>query len=211
MQHQRLKIPRVYPITDVRISGLSHAKQVRRLIAGGATFVQLREKYAAPRDFLDDALEAVAAAREHRVKVIINDRVDIALIAGADGVHLGQDDMPPDKAREVLGDGAIIGFSTHSPEQALRAMDMPIDYLAIGPAFPTGTKEDPDAVIGIEGIRNVRDIAVGMPLVAIGGITPETAASVLAAGCDSVAMIGAIVGKPDSITETVRNLLTRLK
>nr|MDQ3324008.1 thiamine phosphate synthase [Acidobacteriota bacterium] len=91
-------LPRIYPITDARLSKLSHAEQVERFIRGGARFIQLREKYAAARDFFDDAAKAVEIARKHGVKIIINDRVDIALALGADGVHLGQDDLPPAEA-----------------------------------------------------------------------------------------------------------------
>ena len=205
------QIPRVYPITDARISGISHVEQVRRLIAGGATLIQLREKHASPREFLDAALNAVAVARENNVKIIINDRVDIALVAEADGVHLGQDDMPPERAREVLGSNAIIGFSTHSVEQAQRASEMPIDYLAIGPVFQTSTKADPDPVIGLEGVSAVRASVGSLPLVAIGGITASSALSVVAAGSDSVAMISSVIGQPDAITETMNGLLRQLK
>ncbi len=205
------QIPRVYPITDARISGISHVEQVRRLIAGGATLIQLREKHASPREFLDAALNAVAVARENNVKIIINDRVDIALVAEADGVHLGQDDMPPEWAREVLGSNAIIGFSTHSVEQAQRASEMPIDYLAIGPVFQTSTKADPDPVIGLEGVSAVRASVGSLPLVAIGGITASSALSVVAAGSDSVAMISSVIGQPDAITETMNGLLRQLK
>lgn len=204
------QIPRVYPITDARISGISHVEQVRRLIAGGATLIQLREKHASPREFLDAALNAVAVARENNVKIIINDRVDIALVAEADGVHLGQDDMPPERAREVLGSNAIIGFSTHSVEQAQRASEMPIDYLAIGPVFQTSTKADPDPVIGLEGVSAVRASVGSLPLVAIGGITASSALSVVAAGSDSVAMISSVIGQPDAITETMNGLLRQL-
>lgn len=204
------QIPRVYPITDARISGISHVEQVRRLIAGGATLIQLREKHASPREFLDAALNAVAVARENNVKIIINDRVDIALVAEADGVHLGQDDMPPEWAREVLGSNAIIGFSTHSVEQAQRASEMPIDYLAIGPVFQTSTKADPDPVIGLEGVSAVRASVGSLPLVAIGGITASSALSVVAAGSDSVAMISSVIGQPDAITETMNGLLRQL-
>jgi thiamine-phosphate pyrophosphorylase len=107
-----LELPKIYPITDVRLSGLSHAEQVKRLIDGGARFIQLREKHASPKDFYESASEALKIARENRVKIVINDRVDIALALKADGVHLGQDDLPPAEARKILGEKAIIGRKT---------------------------------------------------------------------------------------------------
>src|ERR1043165_2323774 len=128
-----IEIPRLYPITDRRLSGLSHAEQVARLIEGGATFIQLREKHLAPREFYREAEEALRVARALGAKLIINDRADIALALGADGVHLGQDDMPPEVARTALGRRAIIGFSTHSVEQAIAAARLPVNYIAIGP------------------------------------------------------------------------------
>src|SRR5215470_7331024 len=112
------RLPKVYPITDTTISRLSHAEQVRRLAAGGATIVQLREKTMPAKDFYVEARTALAVAHEAGVKVIINDRVDIALAVGADGIHLGQDDMPVDVARRLLGPKSIIGFSTHNVHQA---------------------------------------------------------------------------------------------
>src|SRR5213083_2557957 len=128
-------LPKIYPITDTLISGLSHAEQIERLAAGGASLIQLREKRASPREFYQAALEAMSMARRLGVQIIINDRVDIAIAVKADGVHLGQDDLPPDRARVLLGVSRIIGFSTHSLEQALAADVGRIDYLAIGPVF----------------------------------------------------------------------------
>jgi thiamine-phosphate pyrophosphorylase len=183
-----LPIPRLYPITDTRLSGLSHTEQVERLAAAGATFIQLREKHASPRDFYTDALCAIRAARRLGVRVIINDRVDIAIAVNADGVHVGQDDLPVSKARLMLGESAIIGYSTHSLKQAVEASSEPIDYIAIGPVFHTDTKENPDPVVGLEGIAEVRK-GISKPLVAIGGITLDRARSVIEAGADSLAVI----------------------
>src|SRR6266487_35504 len=116
----------LYAITDRQVSGLSHAEQVARLSDGGATLVQLREKSLSPREFFEEAERALHEARRRGVCLIINDRVDIALALKADGVHLGQDDLPPEQARKVLGNGAIIGFSTHNLQQALQAKKLPI-------------------------------------------------------------------------------------
>ena len=199
-----LKLPKIYPITDTRLSGLSHAEQVKRLIDGGANFIQLREKYFAPKAFYADAENALKIARENNVKIIINDRVDIALALKADGVHLGQDDLPPDKAREILGENAIIGFSTHNLKQAVEALKFPVDYIAIGPVFTTATKENPDNVTGLEGVKKVREKIGGFPLVAIGGINFENFQSVLESGADSIAIVSGIISKAEKISENYR-------
>lgn len=195
----KLELPRIYPITDTRISGLSHLEQVKRLVAGGARFIQLREKYASPGDFFEQANAVIIFARETGVKILINDRVDIALALKADGVHLGQDDLPPELARQILGPEAIIGFSTHSIEQVLDAVALPIDYVAYGPIFQTTTKENPDPVVGIEAIKAIRQTIGELQLVAIGGISANDVRSVINAGADSAAMIGAILSEPPNI------------
>jgi thiamine-phosphate pyrophosphorylase len=203
-------LPKLYPITDVRLSGLTHAAQVARLLAGGASFVQLRETHASPREFYSDAEEALRLARAKGARLLINDRVDLALALGADGVHLGQDDVPPEAARKILGARAIIGYSTHNVEQARAAALLPLDYLALGPIYPTSSKENPDAVVGLEGLRRVREVAGGLPLVAIGGITRERARETLAAGADAVALIGALVASPAEIEARTREFLALL-
>lgn len=202
-----VNLPRIYPITDVSLSCLSHAEQVERLIAGGATWIQLREKHASPRDFYEAAAEAIEVARPDYVKIIINDRIDIAFALKANGVHLGQDDMPPDEARKILGKDAIIGFSTHTAEQALAASQLPVDYIAFGPIFPTQTKDDPDEVVGLDRLQEVRKIIGDTPLVAIGGINAANLRSVIGAGADSAAMIGAIVSDPAMIEIRIAELL----
>ena len=180
---------RLYPLTDRRLSGLSHAEQVSQLSEGGATLVQLREKILSPFEFYTEAEAALRVARERGVKIIINDRVDIALALKADGVHLGQDDLPPEAARRILGPDAIIGFSTHDPGQARLAAQMPVDYIAIGPIFATATKEASDPPVGLEGLRIVRQTVGTIPLVAIGGITLENGQEVLDAGADAIAAV----------------------
>ena len=194
--------PTVYPITDVEIAGVSHAEQIVLLGDGGATFVQLREKKLPPVDFYQQAKIALAVAAERGVTVIINDRVDIALALQARGVHLGQDDLPPDAARKLLGNDAIIGCSTHNVSQAIAAAALPVDYVAIGPIFETGTKANPDPVVGLDGLRAVRKAIGNMPLVAIGGITEANARAVIDAGADSVALISALLsGGPSAISQ----------
>lgn len=206
----KIQLPKLYPITDARLSGLSHAEQVARLSDGGATLIQLREKHLSPREFYQAAAEALEVARARKVRLIINDRVDIALALGADGVHLGQDDMPPEAARELLGEHAIIGFSTHTVRQAWEAARMPVDYIAIGPIFNTSSKENPDALVGLEELRCARQVVGFVPLVAIGGINSENAREVLTAGADSVAVISSLLKEPAKIERRVRELMSKL-
>lgn len=201
-----IQLPKIYPITDERISGLSHAEQVERLIRGGARFIQLREKHASPREFYDAAEKAVDVARRHDVTIIINDRVDFALSLKT-GVHLGQSDLPPQEARRILGPDAVIGYSTHSVEQARAAMSLPVDYIAIGPVFPTETKPDTEPVVGLDGIGAVRSLIGGLPLVAIGGINDDNIRSVIEAGADSAAVISAVVADVDKIVDRMQRLM----
>lgn len=200
-------LPTVYPLTDTLLSGLSHAEQVRRLIQGGATLIQLREKHAAPREFYHQAAAALQVARDHSAKLIINDRVDVALALKADGVHLGQSDLPVEAARRLLGEGAIIGFSTHNVTQARLAAKMPVNYIAFGPIFGTSTKENPDPVAGLVALHEVRASISPLPLVAIGGINSFNAAEVLSAGADALAMISELVASPAGIEENMSKML----
>jgi len=208
---ERPRLPKLYPITDARLSGLSHAEQVRRLAAGGATLIQLREKHAGPREFYREAAEAAAVARSLGVLLIVNDRADIALACGADGVHLGQEDLDPSAARRVVGDKFLVGYSTHGVEQAAEAARLPVDYVAIGPVFQTSTKENPDPAVGLEGVARARAaLGPAVPLVAIGGITLENAPAVLAAGADTVAVVSALLAESDEIEQRTREFLARL-
>lgn len=180
---------------------MPHTAQVEKLIVGGARFIQIREKYAAPAEFYESAREALQIAEKHQVKIIINDRVDIALAVKADGVHLGQDDLPPLEARKILGAKAIIGFSTHNVEQAIEAAGLPIDYVAVGPIFATTTKENPDEIVGLDGLKKVRAAIGDFPLVAIGGINSRNIRSVYANGADSAAIISGLLLPGDKISE----------
>lgn len=203
-------LPKVYPISDASLSGLPHAKQIELLSDGGATFIQLREKILSPFDFFQQATVAVEFARKRGVQVIINDRVDIALAVKADGVHLGQDDLPPEVARRVLGAEATIGYSTHNLEQVRHALALPIDYLAIGPIFSTTSKSDTEPVLGLEGLRAVRKMISTLPIVAIGGITHQNANSVIEAGATSVAVISTLLSDPKRISQQTRSLIDSL-
>ena len=200
-------LPKVYPITDTRLSGLSHGEQVMRLIRGGATVIQLRDKGASPREFYHHAAAALQVVRYHGAKLIINDRVDVALALKADGVHLGQSDLPVEAARCLLGGDAIIGFSTHDITQARLAATMPLDYIAFGPIFQTLTKENPDPVAGLDALREVRASTGSLPLVAIGGVNLINAAEVFGAGADAVAMISELIADPAVIEENIRKIL----
>ena len=206
-------LPKLYPITDARLSGLTHAEQVARLSEGGATFIQLREKHLSPREFYREAQAALDVARSRvGVRLIVNDRADIALALGADGVHLGQHDLDPVAARRLLGENFIIGYSTHTVAQAVEASRLPVDYIAIGPIFDTRTKENPDLTIGLDALRRVRAaIDPSVPLVAIGGITQSNAPAALHAGADSLALISALLDTPDLIAARTKEFITMLK
>jgi thiamine-phosphate pyrophosphorylase len=201
------QLPQIYPITDVSISDLSHAEQVDRLIRGGAMIIQLREKNASPREFCESAKPALELTSASGIPLIINDRADIALALKADGVHLGHDDLPPLHARVLLGRNAIIGLSTHSVEQAIRAAEQPVTYIAIGPIFQTRTKDDADKAVGLDGLRAVRDAVGDIPLVAIGGINAENIRSVFDSGADSAAIIGALLALPDEIEPRMKEFI----
>ena len=200
---------RLYPLTDRNVSGLSHAQQVIKLSEGGVTLVQLREKFLPSLAFYREVVVALQVARRLGVTVVINDRVDIALASKADGVHLGQDDLPADVARCLLGDGAIIGLSTHNREQALLAAKLPIDYIAIGPIFATGTKESSNTPVGLSGLLRVREAIGEMPLVAIGGITTVNSKQVLDAGADAVAVITDLWNPREQVIAQTTQLLHR--
>jgi thiamine-phosphate pyrophosphorylase len=200
----------LYPLTDRVLSGLSHAEQVSCLSEGGATLIQLREKTLSSLDFFSEAAEALRVARERRVKIIINDRVDIALALKADGVHLGQDDLPPAVARELLGPKVVLGFSTHNLKQALLAKQLPIDYIAIGPIFSTTTKQRPEPTVGLDDLREIRQAVGTFPVVAIGGITSENGQDVLDAGADAVAIVSDIWTGSESAAARTERLRSRL-
>ena len=196
-----------YPITDRHISRLSHAEQVAQLSDAGATLIQLREKGDPPAKFYAQAEAALRVARDRSVRIIINDRIDIALALKADGVHLGQEDLAPEAARRILGDAAIIGFSTHNLEQARLAAKMPVDYVALGPIFPTATKHSANPPVGLNGLRHLRQALGSVPLVAIGGITSKNARFVLEAGADAVALISDIWGDDMEVPTKIKRLL----
>ncbi len=193
-------------ITDAALlKGRDPAGVCLAAVRGGATMVQVRWKDAAPRDLL--ALTE-ALVRALPVPVIVNDRADVALAAGAAGAHLGQDDLPPAAIRPLLPPGFLLGTSVGTPAEAGRALDWPVDYWSVGPCFATLNKPDAGPALGASGFSAVRRLApAGLPVIGIGGITEENAAAILAAGADGVAVIGAVLGARDP--ESAARGLTR--
>lgn len=186
----------LYLISDTSVSkGRGHEELVREGIAGGASAVQLREKWLSPRELYPIALRLREMTRAAGVLFIINDFVELAMAVDADGVHLGQQDLPAQVARKLLGPAKLIGVSTHSLEEANVAVMDGADYIGYGPVFQTETK-DAGEVKGPDGIRQVRRV-VGLPIVAIGGIDADNAGSVIEAGADAVAVISAINAADD--------------
>lgn len=200
----KLRLPRLYTIVDPEMFS-SPMTLTTTLLSAGVRLIQLRDKKSNSREIYETSVEVREAARRGGAVFVLNDRPDIAWAAGADGVHLGQDDLPAAIARRMLPKEMIIGVSTHSVEQVARADQAPVDYIAFGPIFATNSKEAPDPVVGLAGLAEARR-ASRKPLVAIGGITAENAPAVIAAGADSVAVIGALLGEP-GVAERARRLL----
>jgi thiamine-phosphate pyrophosphorylase len=198
-------LPRLYAIADASFG--DPVDLARALFSGGALLVQVRNKTASSRELLHQ-VQCIIGFAPAGARVIVNDRVDIALIAGADGVHLGQTDLPPVSAREILGPDRIIGFSTHNLRQAEEADKLPIDYLAAGPVFPTLSKENQDPALGIEKLAEICG-RVRKPLVAIGGIRLDNAGAILNAGAASVAVIRDLLVR-DDIPRAVRTFADNL-
>lgn len=187
----------LYLVTDSDLGGgRPLADLVRQAVDGGVTCVQVREKRMSSRGYLE-ALRAIRPLlRERRVPLFVNDRIDIALAAGVDGVHLGQSDLPLEAARRLAAGGLRIGVSCESAEDAAAAERGGADYVSVSPVFPTPTKDDTAPALGLDGVRAVR-AAVRIPVVAIGGINRENAAEVVRAGADGVCVVSAIVAAPD--------------
>ena len=187
-----LRLPAIYAITDRAVSGVgSHVEMARRLFGVGVRLLQVREKEMGDRDLLAEVDEIEKVARKEKALLLVNDRVDVALVSGS-GVHLGEEDLPAEVARRLLPEGALVGVSTHDLEAARRAFLEPgCDYVAFGPVFASGTKTG-RSPRGVEELARVAAIK-SKPLVAIGGITAETLDAVLDAGADSAAMVGGLL------------------
>lgn len=197
---------RLYLVTD---SGLSLGRPLDEIVgeavAGGVTMVQLREKEASTRDFVELALRLKPVCKAAGVPLIINDRIDVALAVDADGVHIGQSDMPYEVARRLLGPDKIIGLSVENFDDLERANGLDVDYVGISPVYGTPTKTDTAEPFGLEGLRRAVDLSVH-PTVAIGGMNAQTIGEVIAAGADGVAVVSAICSAP-SPREATRELL----
>ena len=184
-------------ITDATLApGRDHVAIASAALAGGADMIQLRDKTGDLRALLPQARAIQALCRSLGAVFIVNDRLDLALAAGADGAHVGQEDLPAEAARALLPPGRILGVSTHSREQAEAAREGGADYIGFGPMFPTGTKETGYTPRGVEMLRQMR-ATVSLPILAIGGITLENVAEVIGAGATAPAVISAIVAAPD--------------
>jgi thiamine-phosphate pyrophosphorylase len=192
----RLVLPRLYVILDAALITSSERDCALGLAEAGVRLLQYRNKSAPARQYLASSRELAETLRPHGVSFFVNDRPDVAFLAGAAGVHVGQDDLDVEQTRRVVGPEKLVGVSTHNLEQFQRAAASSADYIAVGPIFSTSSKVNPDPVVGLEFVRSVRGLT-DKPLVAIGGITLERAASVIEAGADSVAVISGILGAPD--------------
>jgi thiamine-phosphate pyrophosphorylase len=196
-----MALPRLYAILDAGFFadvGRLFAT-AEELIAAGVTLIQYRNKSGNARAILEQSRE-LKRRLGGSVKLIMNDRADLCLIADFDGVHVGQDDLLPESVRGIVGPERWLGVSTHNPEQVQEADRTSADYLAIGPVFSTSSKDRPDPVVGLEGVRRARQLT-RKPLVAIGGITRGNAASVIEAGADSVAVISDLLRDPRKSAE----------
>ena len=189
---------RLYAILDIDLTfsrGLAPLEVADAWLDAGVRLFQLRAKSMTGGPMLELADTLAAKAGKAGATFIVNDRADVAAMANADGVHVGQDDLPPAATRAIVGDRLYVGVSTHSLEQLRAAMAAPVDYVAIGPVFPTGSKANLDPVIGLEMVRQAAIISGALPLVGIGGVTLDRAPSVIAAGASSVAVISDLLSE----------------
>jgi thiamine-phosphate pyrophosphorylase len=202
-----MQLPRLYPILDAACfpDAAAMFAAAAKLAAAGVTLLQYRNKSGNARQMLDEARE-LRARLGAGVRLIMNDRADLCLAAGFDGLHVGQDDLSPEAARRIIGSARWLGVSTHNPEQLAEADKTSADYLAIGPVFATRSKANPDPVVGLEGIRRARELT-RKPLVAIGGITRANARSVIEAGADAVAVISDLLRDPRKSAEEFLRVL----
>ena len=188
-----IRLPRIYPITDKKLAGrATHLSILKELVRGGAQLVQIRDKDTPLDRLLADLRSCVEFASKHGVRILVNDRCDLVLSSGADGVHLGQQDLPPVAARRLLGPDRIIGYSTHSMREAEKSSGAPVDYIGFGPIFATTTKTDPARVVGLTRLKQVCNHSA-TPVVAIGGIGLDQVAAVLNAGAASAAVISGLM------------------
>ena|SRR5271154_96264 len=192
----RLVLPRLYVILDAALVTVPETDIARDLAAAGVRLLQYRNKTGPARQLLESSRALASTLLPQGVSFFVNDRSDVAYLAGASGVHVGQEDLDVEQARSLVGPDRYVGVSTHNLEQFRLAADSSADYIAVGPIFPTKSKANPDPVVGTALLRQVRSLT-NKPIVAIGGITLERAAEVIEAGADSVAVISDILGARD--------------
>lgn len=202
MEHKRklLELIDFYLVTDSALSIKGTLSDVENAVAAGCRIVQYREKAGSTRSMVLEASQIKTLCGNEAI-FLVNDRIDVALAVDADGVHIGQDDMPIDTAREILGPDKILGLTVHNIEEALEAQECGADYVGLGPIFDTSTKKDAGSGIGAESIVDVKD-AIDIPVVAIGGINKQNSESVIMGGADSLVAISAVVCSDDVARET---------
>ena len=209
--------PSLYPVLDSSFlpsTGKARELWLRaimaELISSGVTLLQYRNKLGDESEILDDAAVLRDAAPAGECRLVLNDYPELAVLAGFDGVHVGQEDILPDQARTVIGPARMVGVSTHNPTQLSAAASTSADYVAIGPVFRTNSKANLDPVVGLDGVRLARSFTA-KPLVAIGGITVDNCRSVIDAGADSVAVISALFGEGSRVEDIVKDFWERLR
>ena len=203
-----MRFPRVYPILDTETlaqHGIALDTAAAALLEGGAGILQVRQKGHWTRQVFESARQVACLCREAGAVLVVNDRADFAMLLEG-GLHIGQEDLAPRDARKLIGPDALLGFSSHNLEQLSAAGGEPVDYVALGPVYPTSSKHNPDPVVGVDEVRRLRPL-IEKPLVAVGGITRANAAGVLNAGADSVAVISDLVPQ----NPTARSLRERME
>ena len=203
-----MRFPRVYPILDTETlaqHGIALDTAAAALLEGGAGILQVRQKGHWTRQVFESARQVACLCREAGAVLVVNDRADFAMLLEG-GLHIGQEDLAPRDARKLIGPDALLGFSSHNLEQLSAAGGEPVDYVALGPVYPTSSKHNPDPVVGVDEVRRLRPL-IEKPLVAIGGITRANAAGVLNAGADSVAVISDLIPE----RPTARSLRERME
>lgn len=203
-----MRFPRVYPILDTETlaqHGIALDIAAAALLEGGAGILQVRQKGHWTRQVFESARQVACLCREAGAVLVVNDRADFAMLLEG-GLHIGQEDLAPRDARKLIGPDALLGFSSHNLEQLSAAGGEPVDYVALGPVYPTSSKHNPDPVVGVDEVRRLRPL-IDKPLVAIGGITRANAAGAFNAGADSVAVISDLVPQ----CPTARSLRERME
>jgi thiamine-phosphate pyrophosphorylase len=203
----------LYLVTDRELFGNRPIPElVKAAVKGGVTVIQLREKDLSSREFLAEALEVKKELKNTNIPLIINDRIDIALAADAEGVHLGNNDMPVEYAKKILPPGKIIGISAESVEDAVTADSKGADYIGVSPIFTTPTKPELETGLGLQGLRQIR-MVTRLPLVAIGGLNKSNAVEVVKNGADGIAVVSAICAAPDpqKAAEELANVIYQAK